>query len=169
MSKITVKEVLQLAIETDMIQLAHRVFWAVATGRIQVDEDSKRLVAIDYDEAEISAMITQNTLALGKVKLYVVETRTQSVFAFYYSENVLAANALHQEMFREKPKRVTNADHLLPKLFYFNEMNSEEILYFNRNQVAAYPCYVGHARAGERSLYYLFENMNFFHSFFDVS
>ena len=152
MSGVTVKEVLALAIETDMIHLAHRVFWAVATGKVLVDADSKQLDAIDYDEAAISGMIAENTLAIGKVKLYVVETRTAGVFAFYYSENVVSANALHQEMFRETPQRVTNADHLLKTLFYFDEASVAEILYFNRNQVVAYPCYVGHARAGERVL-----------------
>ena len=133
MSRVTVKEVLALAIETDMIRLAHRVFWAVATGQVQVEEDSKMLDEIEYDEAAISVMITQNTLAIGKVKLYVVETRAAGVFAFYYSENVLAANVLHQEMFRETPIRVTNADHLLKTLFYFEEINAAEILYFKRN------------------------------------
>lgn len=152
MSMVTVNEVLQLAIETDMVHLAHRVFWAVANGKVQVDEDSLQLDAIDYDDEEISVMITQNTLAIGRVKLYVIETRTPDVFAFYYSENVLAANALHFEMFKETPKRLTNADHLMKKLFHFDETSTADILYFHRNKAVAYPYYIGHAWAGERRL-----------------
>ena len=150
MSRVTVKEVLALAIETDMIHLAHRVFWAVATGKVQVDADSKQLDAIDYDEAAISEMIAENQLGLGKLNFMSLKRGRQIVFAFYYSENVLDANALHQEMFRETPQRLTNADHLLKTLFYFDETSAADILYFHRNQVVAYPCYVGHARAGER-------------------
>lgn len=141
-----------LAIETDMLHLAHRVFWAVTNGKVQVGEDSKQLDAIDYDNEAISEMIAQNTLDLGKVKLYVAETKTTDVFAFYYSENVLEAHALHQEMFKETPKRLTNADHLMKKLFHFDETSTVDILYFHRNKAVAYPYYIGHARAGERRL-----------------
>ena len=98
---VSVQEVLQLAIEMDMIHLAHRIFWAIDNGKVKVEEDSKRLEAIDYDDETISEMVAQNKLNIGKIKLYVAQTTKPDLFAFYYSENVLEAHALHQEMFRE--------------------------------------------------------------------
>ena len=149
---VSVQEVFQLAIEMDMVHLAHRIFWAIAKGKVKVDEDSKRLDAIDYDEEAISKMVARNQLSLGKIKLYVAETTMPGRFAFYYSENVLDAHALHQDMFRETPKRLTNASHLMPKLFHFDETDAANIVYFHRNKVVAYPYYLGHAKAGERVL-----------------
>lgn len=119
---------------------------------MKVEEDSELLDAIDYDDEAISKMVARNQLSIGKIKLYVIETREPELFAFYYSANVLEAHALHQDMFRETPKRMTNASHLMPKLFHFDEMDAANILYFHRNKVVAYPNYLGHARAGERVL-----------------
>ena len=149
---VSVLEVFQLAIEMDMMHLAHRIFWAIAEGKVKVEEDSERLDTIDYDDEAISKMVARNQLSIGKIKLYVAETTMPDQFAFYYSENVLDAHALHQDMFRETPKRLTNASHLMPKLFHFDEVDAAKILYFHRNKVIAYPYYLGHARAGERVL-----------------
>ena len=147
---VSVQEVLQLAIEMDMVHLAHRTFWAIDNGKVRVEEDSKRLDAIDYDDETISEMVAQNTLNIGKIKLYVAQTTKPNLFAFYYSENVLDAHALHKEMFQETPKRLVNGSHLMPKLFHFDETSAANILYFHRSKVVAYPYYLGHARAGER-------------------
>ncbi|AMQ05287.1 hypothetical protein [Sporosarcina psychrophila] len=117
-----------------------------------MEEDSELLDAIDYDDEAISKMVARNQLSIGKIKLYVIETREPELFAFYYSENVLEAHALHQDVFRETPKRLTNAAHLMPKLFHFDEIDAANILYFHRNKVVAYPNHLGHARAGERVL-----------------
>lgn len=149
---VAVQEVFQLAIEMDMVHMAHRIFWAIAEGKVKVEEDSERLDAIDYVDEAISKMVARNQLRIGKIKLYVAETTMPDRFAFYYSENVLEAHALHQDMFRETPIRLTNASHLLPKLFHFDETDAANILYFHRNKVVAYPYYLGHARAGERVL-----------------
>ena len=56
---VSVQEVFQLAIEMDMIHLAHRIFWAIANGKVQMDEDSERLDAIDYDDEAISKMVAE--------------------------------------------------------------------------------------------------------------
>jgi len=111
-----------------------------------------RLDTIDYNDEAISKMVARNQLSIGRVKLYVAETTIPDRFAFYFSENVLEAHALHQDMFREIPKRLTNASHLMPKLFHFDETDATNILYFHRNKVVSYPYYLGHARAGERVL-----------------
>lgn len=149
---VSVQEVFQLAVEMDMIHLAHRIFWAIANGRVKIDEDSRRLDTIDYDDEAISAMTTENKLQIGKINLYVAETSKPDRFAFYYSENVFDAHTLHQNLFGETPKRLTNASHLLTKLFHFDDTNAANILYFHRKKVVAYPYYLGHARAGERVL-----------------
>jgi len=149
---VSVQEVFQLAIEMDMVHLAHRIFWAIAQGKVKVEEDSERLDAIDYDDEAISEMIARNQLSIGKIKLYVAETTTPDRFAFYYSESVLEAHALHQDLFRETPKRLTNASHLMLKLFHFDGTEAANILYFHRNKVVSYPYYLGHASAGERVL-----------------
>lgn len=150
--RVTVQEVLQLAIEMDMVHLAHRIFWAIGIGKVGVEEDLERLEAIDYDDETITEMVAQNKLSIGKIKLYVAQTTKPDLFAFYYSENVLDAHALHQEMFRESPKRLMNASYLMHKLFQFDERSAADILYFHRKKVVSYPYYLGLARAGEQVL-----------------
>ncbi|MFD1929245.1 hypothetical protein ACFSFY_14475 [Sporosarcina siberiensis] len=154
---ITVGEILQLAIETDMHGLAHRVFWAISECIVSAEENSEILDNLDYDGEAIARMIAQNVLNIGKVKLFVVETTKPEEFAFYYSENVLETHALHQELFRESAKRLTNAPNLLGRVFEWDEQYNAEVLYFHRKQVVAFPYYLGHARAGERFLYKMVE------------
>lgn len=149
----TVKEVLDLAIEIELVSLAHRVFWAISTGKVTVNDPSEILDTIHYDELIIAQMVTQNLLAIGKIKLYMIETYHPDTFAFYYSENALEADALHREMFREAPKRLTATPQLMTRIFHFNETGAAQILWFQRKQVVSYPYYLGHARAGERLLY----------------
>jgi len=115
-----------------------------------MEEDSERLDAIDYDDEAISKMVARNQLRIGKIKLYVIETREPELFAFYFSENVLEAHALHQDMFRETPKRLTNASHLMKKIFHFDETDAANILYFHRKKVVAHPYYLGHERVLDR-------------------
>lgn len=149
----TVKEVLDLAIEVELIGLAHRVFWAISKGLVTLNDPSERLDTIDYDEKVIEDIVERNFLQIGKIKLYIIETHHPDIYAFYYCENALEAHSLHQEMFREVPKRLTNGSHLMTKIFHFNERGASQILYFQRKQVVSYPYYLGHARAGERWLY----------------
>lgn len=149
----TVQEVLDLAIEIELVGLAHRVFWAISTNKVTVNDPSEKLDEIDYDEVAIAEMVAQNLLAIGKIKLYIIETFQPDIYAFYYCENAVEADALHREMFREAPKRLTTAPHLMTKIFHFNETGASQILYFQRKQVVSYPYYLGHARAGERWLY----------------
>lgn len=143
----------QHTVETDMIPLAHHVFWAVETGVVQWSDDSDLLKQVTYDEAAIQQMIRQNVLGIGKIKLYAAETKTPALYAFYYSENVLDAHALHEQSFKESPKRMGDASHLLGRLFEFEAPGTSNILYFHRSEVAAYPYYLGHAWAGERRFF----------------
>lgn len=145
----SVQEVFDLALEIDMISLAHRIFWAISKGHVTTGCASEKLDAIEYDEQAIAEIVQSNLLSIGKIKLFVVETSAENLFAFYYAENVLTAFSLHQELFRERPKKVTLANHLMTKLFYFNNTEASSILYEHRKKVVAYPYYLGHARAGE--------------------
>lgn len=153
MKMVTVQDIFHLSIEMDLPDLAHRVFWAISENKVKAHEDSKILNDIDYDDESITSMVRLNMLDIGKIKLFVVETTAPDIFAFYYSENILEAHALHQELFREIPNRLTKASHLLGKAFHFDETNDTEILYFHRNKVVAYPYYLGHARARGNFLY----------------
>lgn len=152
MTMVTVQEVLGLAIETDMRGLAHRIFWAITEGKVKTEEDARVLDTLEYDEDAVAKMIERNMLNIGKVKLFVATTKKRGGYAFYYSENGLEATALHQQIFKESPERLTYAPQLLGKLFEVNEHVGEEILYFHRGKVVAYPYYLGYARAGERLL-----------------
>ncbi|MHA6260594.1 hypothetical protein ACXYMX_11980 [Sporosarcina sp. CAU 1771] len=149
---VKVEEVLKLAIDTDMSGLAHRVFWAITEGKVKAHEDSKKLDCIDYDQEAIAQLIEKNVLSIGKVKLFVATIKNPEIYAFYYSENVLEANHLHRKLFKEAPKRLTHAPHLLGNVFQLDEKNDPEILYFHREKVVSYPYYLGVARAGERFL-----------------
>ena len=40
MNMVSVQEVFQLAIETEMVHLAHRIFWAITNGKVKAQEDS---------------------------------------------------------------------------------------------------------------------------------
>lgn len=156
----TVQEVLQLSIEVDMSELAHRIFWAISTDQVKVDEDSSSLDKITYDDEAITNMIKQNILNIGKIKLFVVETTNTNLYAFYYSENVLEVNSLHQELFRETPGKITSAAHLLGNTFHFDMTKNWDILYFHRNQVVAYPYYLGHVKAKHNLFYQMTSEAN---------
>ncbi len=147
---VTVKEILQFAIETDMTQLAHRTFWAIQNQKVESTANSDILHVVEYDEEAIAEMIAQNWLSIGEVKLYVAETRNPGVFAFYYGKDLMEVHMLHQDQFRETPKRWVNGNHLMGQIFHFIETGTMDILYFHRTKVVAYPYYIGHAMAGER-------------------
>lgn len=153
MNMATVKEVLDLAIEIELTGLAHRVFWAISNDLVTLNDPSERLDTLDYDEEVIAQMVEQNLLQIGKIKLYIIETQQSGIFAFYYCDNPLEANSLHREMFREAPKRVTTAPHLMTKIFHFYDTGASQILFFQRKEVVSYPYYLGHARAGKRCFY----------------
>lgn len=149
---ITVKDVLSLAIETDMQLFAHHIFWAISTHQIAPNDDSNKLLTLNHDAENVRKMSTANPLEIGKVKLYAVETRQPNYFAFYYSENILEVDQLHRKLFRETPKRLTNASRLLREVFHFADGRDASLLYFHRSQVVEFPYYLGHIWGGEAVL-----------------
>lgn len=149
----TVQEVFRLTTDLDLKWLGHRVFWALKEGKVQAEDNVERLNEIDYDDVAIEALIAQNKLEIGKIKLYVAETATPELFAFYFAENVLEVSMLHQALFREKPIRIVDGEDLTGKAFEFQDEREAEILFMYRSKISAFPCYLGHAWAGERVFY----------------
>lgn len=156
---VTVQEVFDYAIESDMLNMAHHIFWALSKGHVTAQCAAEKLQSVEYNEQEISSMIQSNLLSIGKIKLFVIQTQQANSYAFYYAENSLAVYSMHQQLFREKPKKVTNANHLLQEIFEFVDTGTSAMLYEHRRKIVEYPYYLGHAYAGERVLQRLSKGM----------
>lgn len=123
---ITVKEMLDYAMEFDVKRLAHQIFWAVTTDKIQLTDDSGRLLEIHFDAEAIREMTEKNLLGLGRIKLYVVPSFNQ--YAFYYANNILEVSGLHQSLFNERPVRIIESQRLQTKVMYFVDLDAEYAL-----------------------------------------
>ncbi|BAQ11477.1 hypothetical protein OXB_3007 [Bacillus sp. OxB-1] len=150
---VTVKEVFDFAVETDLPRLAHSVYWAIANRAVQLDDDSEKLNVISYNGQEIERLVESNMLGIGRIKLFVIQTQEKDWFAFYLAENSLDAFRLHVELFRDRGGKITHADRLMIPTMFFPDTGIEASLYEHRKNVVEYPAYVGHAKAGERVLY----------------
>lgn len=149
----SVKEVFDLAVELDLYNLAHRVYWAISQKKVDLTDSSKKLEEIEYDEVSINNMVEANLLGIGKVQLFVVQTGNPEWYAFYLSESGLEANSMHIKKFREKPRNITRADRLMVSLMDFVDKDMEMNLYEYRRKVIEFPVYVGHAESGKHTLY----------------
>ena len=149
---ITVKDMLDYALEIDLSHLAHSIYWALMNEQIQLHDDSEDLKGIEFNETEVQQMMEQNVLDIGKVKLFVMDTK-DNWYAFYLAEHSLDAYRLHETLFREQQRKITRADRLMINLMTFAATGAEESLYDHKKDVLTYPAYVGHAKAGERTLY----------------
>lgn len=149
---ITVKDMLDYALEIDLSHLAHSIYWALMTNHITLQDNSEELKSIEFDEAEVQRMMKQNVLDIGKVKLFVMDTENDW-YAFYLAEHSLDAYKLHEKLFRQSKHKLTRADRLLIHLMTFADTGAEESLYDHKKEVLVYPAYVGHAKAGERILH----------------
>ena len=94
-----------------------------------------------------------NTLRIGEIKLFVVESKQPNWYAFYLGKDETDAHRMHSERFRETAVKVTHADRLMPNTLTFAETGNEESLYEYRKKVAAFPIYVGHVEAGKRLIH----------------
>lgn len=149
---ITVKDMLDYALEIDLSHLGHSIYWALMNQHIQLQDDSEHLKAIEFNETEVQQMMAQNLLDIGKVKLFVMDTENDW-YAFYLAEHSLDAYRLHEQLFRERQYRITRADRLMIHLMTFAETGEEECIYDHKKEVLTYPAYLGHAKAGGRTLY----------------
>lgn len=148
-----VKDLLSMAVEIDSTWFAHRVYWAIKSGKVSSTDDADQLSTITYDDQQIDKLLQENVLQIGHIKLYVAETKAPGVYAFYYGRNIVEVQALHQKLFQERPKKWKQAKHLLIKSFHFYETKQDEILYFHRTKAASHPYYLGHINAGEEVLW----------------
>lgn len=149
---ITVQEMFDYALEMDLSHLAHSIYWALLTERITFLDDSEKLKGIEFDEVEIKRLMEKNDLNIGKVKLFVMDG-PEDWYVFYLAEHSLDAYRLHEELFRERQRKITRADRLMTRYMTFVETSTEECLYEHKKEIITYPTYVGHAKAGERTLY----------------
>lgn len=150
---ITVEELFNYAVDTDMSLTAHSIFWAITNNKIRVEEDSEKLKEIDFDQEAIQQAIKNNILGIGAIKLFVVESKQPNLYAFYLGKDETDAHRMHSERFRETAVKVTHADRLMPNTLTFAETGNEESLYEYRKKVAAFPIYVGHVEAGKRLIH----------------
>lgn len=121
---------------------------------MQLDDDSKKMDSLDFDQESISELIKKNVLGLGQIKLYVV-TASKELYAFYFARNALEASSHHQRIFHQQPMNIVEAHRLLHKLMYLVDLDKEMFLIDYRKEVLQFPAYIGHAKAGEYILHRL--------------
>lgn len=147
---ITVEDLFDYAVDTDMSLTAHSIFWAITNQKIRMDDDSKKLKEIEFDEEAIQQSMQVNILRIGEIKLFVVESKQPNWYAFYLGKKEADAYRLHSETFHETGVKVTHADRLMPNLLTFVESGTEESLYEYRKRIVQFPVYVGHVEGGKR-------------------
>lgn len=150
---ITVEELFDYAVDTDMSLTAHSIYWAITNHKIRMDDDSIKLRVVEFDQEAIQQSMKDNTLRIGDIKLFVVESTQRGWYAFYLSRSQTDAYRLHSERFRETGVKITQADRLMPNLLAFADTGREESLYEYRKKVVAFPVYVGHVEAGKRLIH----------------
>lgn len=150
---VSVKEVFDLAVELDLDKLAHRVYWALAQQKASLTDSSDKLTEIQYDERAVESLIEKNTLGIGRIRLFVIQTNNPGWYAFYFAQNSLEASSLHSSLFHEKPVSIVSAPRLMIPLMTFSETGVEMSLYEHRKKMIEFPAYVGHAEAGKHVLY----------------
>jgi len=155
---ITVKELFEGAIEYDMKLVAHTVFWALSEKLVSYEDDANKLKQITINEEVIQELTYKNVLGIERIKLFVISTHTPDLFAFYYAENPLDANGLHQTLFGEQAFKISKATRLMAKPMDFATQNLSMNFYEYRKQFIQYPAYIGHAWAGESVCYQLTRN-----------
>ena len=78
---ITVKEILEYAVEGEHSVLAHIIFWGMTTQGISPEDDSNKLKDLEFDREAITALVKNNVLGMGQIKLFVVKVSAE-LFAF---------------------------------------------------------------------------------------
>lgn len=154
MTAITVKELLEYAVEDEHIVLAHTIYWSMTTQGVTLDDDSQKLLDLPFEREEISQLVQSNILGMGQVKLYVVKVNSE-LFAFYFAKNVLEASAHHSRLFGHKVTNIVEAERLLYKHMYLVDIDKQMMLIDYRKELLQFPAYIGHAKAQDHKLYRL--------------
>ncbi|ARF16104.1 hypothetical protein [Sporosarcina ureae] len=101
----------------------------ITNQKICMDDDSLKFRVIEFDQEAIQQYIKDNTLCIGDIKLFVLESTQRGLYAFYLSRSQTDAYRLHNERFRETGVKVTHADRLMTNLLTFTDTGKEESLY----------------------------------------
>ncbi|AXH99106.1 hypothetical protein DV702_04765 [Sporosarcina sp. PTS2304] len=150
---VTVNDLFNYAVETDMSLTAHSIFWAITERKVHMEDDSQTLQHVSFDRQAVDQLMKENKLCIGRIQLFVMQCETPGLYAFYVAEAASHVFQLHHTYFRERGVNVTQADRLLCRLMRCARTGKEESLYTFKKEVASFPAYLGHARAGERVLY----------------
>lgn len=141
---INVKELFEFSVSNENIVTAHAIYWALSQKLVNPEDDSQRLINLNFDKATIEQLAKKNVLGLGKIKLYSVECKN-NWFAFYFAKDVLELANLHWTLFGQQPGKIVEANRLL--YMYFT-IGSENVLLIDyRKKFLSFPAYVGHAKA----------------------
>lgn len=154
MTLISVKELLEYAVAGEHSVLAHTIFWGMTTQGISPEDDSEKLKTLPFDREAISALVQNNVLGMGQIKLYVVRVGAE-LFAFYFARNVLEASSHHTRLFSQKPSTIVEAERLLHKHMYLADLDKSMMLVDYRKELLQFPAYIGHAQANDHKLYRL--------------
>ena len=154
MTVITVREILEYAVEGEHSVLAHMIFWSMTTYGIAPEDDSNKLKELPFDREAISELVQKNVLGMGQIKLFVVKVSSE-LFAFYFARNVLEASSYHTRLFFQNPTSIVEAERLLHKSMYLADLDKHMMLVDYRNELLQFPAYIGHAEAGGHKLYRL--------------
>lgn len=155
--QLTVSEFLEGAVEMNMSFVAHTIFWALKNGLVNSDDDSKRLFNIPLNELEIQQMTEQNLLGVEQVKLFVITTNKEGLYAFYFATDSLSAHSLHRKMFGDDIANITNGKRLWANIMHFTKHDMHTNFFEYRKQFVEFPVYIGHARARQDVCYYLIQ------------
>lgn len=139
-----VNEVFEFAIANEFNVLAHSIYWALSQKLVSLNDDSQKLIDLNFDKSAIQEIARKNVLGMGKVKLFTIECKN-NWYAFYFAKDIIELGYLHRELFGQKIGKIVEAKRLLYSYF---EINGEEVLLIDyRNRFIEFPVYIGHAKA----------------------
>ena len=153
---ITVQEFMDFALEYDLALLAHGTYWSISKGKVSAGDNVQKMIDLERtpeEDVEIENLVQQNFLGIGRIKLFVVQTRQPGWYAFYLAENVLDADGLHRDLFGETSVHVTRSERLMIPYMYFADLDKDQTIYEYRKNVVQFPAYVGHAMAGQHIIH----------------
>lgn len=154
----SVQEFLEGAVNLDMKCVAHTIFWAIQEGHVKGTDHSSKLLDLHFHDSAIRWLTEQNVLGLERIKLFAVKDNRQDEFyAFYFAETIEEVQQLHQELFKNRVEKITRACRLMPKIMHFVNDDIETSFFTYREKKVEFPTYIGHAIAGQSTIYNLKE------------
>lgn len=122
----TFNELLQDAVLYDVPELAHMIYYAVKTNKINLGDPVDDDFIDQFGEADrliIRDMTKSDYLKMRIIKLYVIPL-TGNTFAFYLTKDTNNLEKLHAQIFKQKPKKIIDAYRLIDRTLYFPDANT---------------------------------------------